>query len=40
MIVLLLGLALMLGVHSTRIFADDWRGAQVARLGEKPSKGI
>jgi uncharacterized membrane protein len=40
MIVLLLGLALMLGVHSTRIFADDWRGSQIARLGEKPYKGI
>ncbi|PWK86708.1 NnrU family protein [Fulvimonas soli] len=31
--VLILGLVLFLGLHSIRIFADDWRGRQVARLG-------
>jgi uncharacterized membrane protein len=33
MIVLLLGLALFLGVHSVRIFAEAWRGEQIARWG-------
>lgn len=40
MIVLLLGLALFLGVHSTRIFADDWRSAQIARIGPQAWKGL
>ena len=40
MTLLLLGLALFLGVHSTRIVADDWRTATIARIGEKPWKGI
>ncbi|BFI94896.1 MAG: NnrU family protein [Rhodanobacter sp.] len=31
--VLILGLALFLGLHSLRIFADGWRTRQVARLG-------
>lgn len=31
---LILGLLLFLGTHSLRIFADDWRTAQLARLGE------
>lgn len=34
MIVLTLGLLLFLGVHSIRIFADDWRAKQINRLGE------
>jgi uncharacterized membrane protein len=37
---LLLGLALFLGVHSVRIFANDWRDAQVVRMGELPWKGV
>jgi uncharacterized membrane protein len=37
---LILGLLLFLGVHSLRIFADDWRNAQVARMGELPWKGM
>lgn len=37
---LILGLILFLGVHSTRIVADGWRRAQIARLGEKPWKGL
>ena len=40
MIVLVLGLVLFLGMHSVRIVADDWRGAQLARLGEGPWKGV
>lgn len=40
MIVLLLGLILFLGVHSLRIVADDWRSAQVARLGERKWKRV
>ncbi|RZI81462.1 MAG: NnrU family protein [Rubrivivax sp.] len=37
---LIIGLVLFLGIHSTRIFADGWRGAQIARLGEKRWKGL
>jgi uncharacterized membrane protein len=40
MTILILGLLVFLGVHSTRIFADDWRTAQRKRLGEGPWKGI
>jgi uncharacterized membrane protein len=40
MTMLILGLVLFLGVHSTRVFADGWRGATIARVGEKPWKGI
>jgi uncharacterized membrane protein len=39
MAVLILGLVLFLGVHSTRIFADGWRGGMVARMGPMPWKG-
>jgi uncharacterized membrane protein len=39
MTILLLGLLLFLGAHSIRIFADDWRTRQVARLGEGAWKG-
>lgn len=37
---LLLGLLLFLGTHSIRIFADDWRATQIARLGELRWKGV
>ena len=37
---LLAGLLLFLGVHSTRVFADDWRNQTRARLGALPFKGI
>ena len=37
---LIVGLLLFLGVHSTRVFADDWRNQTLARIGEKPFKGI
>jgi uncharacterized membrane protein len=40
MTLLILGLVLFLGVHSTRIVADSWRTATIARVGEKPWKGI
>ncbi len=40
MTLLLLGLVLFLGVHSTRIVADGWRTATIARVGEMPWKGI
>lgn len=34
MTVLVLGLLIFLSVHSVRIFADPWRNAMLARLGE------
>lgn len=37
---LILGLLLFLGVHSTRVFADGWRTATIARIGEGPWKGL
>lgn len=38
--VLVLGLVLFLGVHSLRIVAEGWRGAMLARVGEKAWKGV
>ena len=40
MLVLILGLVLFLGAHSTRIFADDWRSARIAAMGEGAWKGL
>lgn len=40
MVILVLGLLIFLGSHSVRIFAPDWRRAQVARIGEGPWKGL
>jgi uncharacterized membrane protein len=40
MALLILGLVIFLGVHSIRIFANDWRRRQVAHLGEGPWKGL
>jgi uncharacterized membrane protein len=40
MLVLLLGLLVFLGVHSVRIFADGWRTATIARVGELPWKAV
>ena len=40
MTLLILGLVLFLGVHSVRVFADGWRGAVRARLGEGIYKGL
>ncbi len=35
MLVMILGLVIFLGSHSVRIVAEDWRTAQVQRLGEQ-----
>jgi uncharacterized membrane protein len=40
MIYLVLGLIVFLGVHSVRIFANDWRNRQVEKLGIGTWKGI
>ncbi len=40
MTLLIAGLILFLGAHSTRIFADDWRTRTMVRIGEKPWKGL
>lgn len=39
MTVLIIGLAVFFAGHSVRIFADDWRNAQIARLGPKGWRG-
>lgn len=38
MTILILGLAVFLGTHSIRIFADNWRAAQRMRFGENAWK--
>lgn len=40
MAALLLGLVLFLGAHSLRFVAGPWRERTLARLGEKPWKGL
>ncbi|HEU4458285.1 MAG TPA: NnrU family protein [Methylibium sp.] len=40
MLLLLLGLVIFLGAHSTRIVADGWRDGVVARIGAKRWKGL
>jgi uncharacterized membrane protein len=40
MLLLVAGLLLFLGIHSVSIVALRWRAATVARLGEKPWKGL
>jgi uncharacterized membrane protein len=40
MALLVLGLLLFLGVHSTRIFADEWRTGMIRRLGPGAWKGL
>ncbi len=37
---LVLGLVLFLGVHSVRIFADNWRTQTIGRVGENTFKGL
>ncbi len=39
MAVLIVGLIIFLSVHSVRIFADDWRTAQISKVGPKVWKG-
>ena len=36
---LLLGIVLFFAAHSVRIFAEDWRSARIARMGESAWKG-
>jgi len=38
--ILIVGLVLFLGIHTVSIVAPQWRAAQVARLGERPWKGL
>jgi uncharacterized membrane protein len=38
--IMVLGLVLFLGIHSTRIFAEDWRERMIRRSGENAWKGI
>jgi uncharacterized membrane protein len=40
MTILILGLVVFLGAHSVRIFAEDWRGRLISRLGEGAWKGL
>jgi uncharacterized membrane protein len=40
MTLLVLGLVLFLGVHSTRIVADGWRAETIARVGPLPWKAV
>jgi uncharacterized membrane protein len=40
MLLLILGLVIFLGVHSIRIFANDWRRRQILHLGEGRWKGL
>jgi len=40
MAMLILGLIIFLGVHSVRIFASDWRSAQMVRLGKGKWKAL
>jgi uncharacterized membrane protein len=40
MALLILGLLMFLGVHSTRIAADPWRARMIQRIGPMPWKGL
>ena len=40
MALLIAGLILFLGAHSTRVFADDWRTRTLERIGELKWKGL
>src|SRR5437667_283914 len=40
MTLLIVGVILFFGVHSVRIFADSWRSAQIARMGDRRFRGI
>ena len=40
MLTMIFGLLLFLGIHSVRIFADDWRNRQINQHGEYLWKGI
>ncbi|MEP7057846.1 MAG: NnrU family protein [Caldimonas sp.] len=38
--IFIVGLVLFLGIHAVSIVAPQWRAGQVARIGEKPWKGL
>jgi uncharacterized membrane protein len=40
MLVLVVGLVIFLGIHSVSIVASGWRTATIARIGERPWKGL
>lgn len=40
MVLLILGLVIFLGLHSIRIFAEDWRTALIKQRGEKTYKAL
>lgn len=40
MVYLMVGLVLFLGVHSVRIFGDNWRARAIAGMGALPWKGL
>jgi uncharacterized membrane protein len=40
MLYLVAGLVLFLGLHSVRIYADDWRTERIARMGPSAWKGL
>ena len=40
MLTLVAGLVLFLGAHSVRVFAEGWRAATIASVGERPWKGV
>jgi uncharacterized membrane protein len=40
MLILILGLILFLGIHSVRIFAEDWRNAQITKRGSATWLGL
>ena len=40
MLVLIAGLIIFLGSHATRIAAEGWRRRTIARIGERPWKGL
>ncbi|MEO7012856.1 MAG: NnrU family protein [Dokdonella sp.] len=40
MTILILGLLILLGIHSVRIFADDFRSRMIAKLGKNGWKGL
>ncbi len=40
MIILIVGLVVFLGVHSIRVFANDWRNDQIQRIGPMAWKGV
>ncbi len=40
MFVMITGLVLFIGMHSVRIFAEDWRTRQIAARGENVWKGV